>query len=391
MRVYRFIDLLHPSSFFICFFSFYILLGLFRLWIGVDGIELNVNTNIAVILYLVTFFVSSFITTPLIFNYKPKFYTSFIYDLDTSRVQICFFILLGLGVSFHLFYFLQLGYIPALHEHAAMVRVTAKKGFGGGLLLATGAIYAAFILLSCIFLKLSKFKKFFFTFLLFSSSLLISFVGFRGPAAYLLLLMVLAVYFSSCYYINLRAIPKSIILFGLLFIILLSVVDYMRYGNALSIDAFTHTLWTVTVNVFNLNAIVTGVDSNQIPLFYGYSFVSDLAVALPSVESEFLGVKLVSMLGLSFVGEGMTVTAPGEGYVNFGFVGVFLHAFILGMVSEMVYKYLIQGSNISSLGLLAFTSMAIAKISVAGIMPTLIFTIVPVLIFLMPVLIWSRK
>ena len=85
------------------------------------------------------------------------------------------------------------------------------------------------------------------------------------------------------------------------------------------------------MNVYNLNEIVSYFPK-RVDFYYGKSFLNDFSVAIPGSKVDFLGKELKNLLELDFAGEGVTVTAPGEGYVNFGIFGVIIHAAFLWFI-----------------------------------------------------------
>lgn len=394
MRIFRPLDLLNPSLFFLVYYFFYLMLvNILNVIFDGEIIRFNVflDTYYIICLFAFLFFLSSYIITPLIFNYTPFHVGHFRCDLILSRVWLAAVILIFLGIFIHCAYYIKLGFIPLLHENAALVRVSAKKGFGGYLLMANGAMYAGVLLLAYAYKTTNNLSKMICLLLVFISAAFIAGVGFRGPSAYLVMMFFLAQYFSSDKYVKRKAIPYIFLFYLSILIVFLSVVDYLRYGNPMSIDAFRQVFWTMTVNVYNLNNIVAGIESNRIDYLYGYSFLSDLFMVMPGVEGEFLGVQLVKMLGLSFEGEGMTVTAPGEAYINMGYPGIIIYSLLLGLIGELLFRWLLLPRTKSGIIILTFLSISFSKIVVGGVMPTLIFTLFPVCFFLLPTIMWCKE
>ena len=67
---------------------------------------------------------------------------------------------------------------------------------------------------------------------------------------------------------------------------------------------------------------------------------------LPGTEAKFLGVLLKELLVLEFEGERMTVTSPGEGYVNFGLIGLVIHAVIVAVALSSINYLCIRKRSI---------------------------------------------
>lgn len=397
MRKVRIVDLVNPSAFFIALYIFYLLLIIIidsfssnLLSYNIIKFDLVENVKFIALFYLFVFILSAYVLTPLILGYKPKnFIVRKIVTLDCNRVLLFFLIGFLFFFLIHLYYFYSIGFIPAIHLEAATIRVSAKSGYGGILLLANGACYAAVLLVASVLSNLSKIKRYFIYFLVVFCALIISLEGFRGPAASLVLLFILVRYSLSDTYMETKSITFNLFLLGVIFIIGLSLVDVLRHGTEAGISSLLQVFWTMTVNLYNLNQIYNFFQENQ--FYYGMTFINDIAVAIPGIDSKFLGVELVDRIGLEFKGEGMTVTAPGEGYVNFGIIGVFFHALILGFFAELIYKKLITSKGTVNMSLLVFFSFSFSKITVAGVMPTIVFTVLPTLIFLLPMIYLSKR
>jgi oligosaccharide repeat unit polymerase len=397
VRKYRALDLLNPSAFFIAVYAFYLVLvfaldALSGVIFGSDLIRFSVSreTVFVIGLYLASFFVAAYIIAPLVGRYRlQKFSLPPSLDLSRVKVWLVAMSLVVLGLLFHGIYFARIGFIPAFEDDAAVVRVQAKQGFGTIILLATGMLYAAFMLFSTIYQYGNVFAKCVILGLLSLSLLAVAGVGFRGPAAYLALVFFLSAYCQSRTYCARQRVSTRVVLYGLALIVALGAVDYLRYGKAFGLDAILQVGWMMTVNVLNLERIVEFFSFDTLML--GRTFLTDFAVALPGIESQFLGIRLVELFQLSFSGEGMTVTAPGEGYVNFGIIGVILHAVLLGVFCEFTNQSLRRTYRASSIALLVFLGSAVSKVSVAGIMPTLVFAVVPVLIFFIPAYLRCQK
>lgn len=395
MRVFRGLDILNPSSFFIILYVFYLLLAplineilKFSFDTEILPIDYNVKSLYILLVFLIFFVFSAYVLTPVLFNYKPLKNRGVTPNLNKKKALIVIILASIIVYLVHLYYFSKIGFLPLLHPDAGMVRVTAKKGYGGLLLLATGLAFTVTMISSVIYRRSNRLCKFILILNVVSLAVIVMLVGFRGPAAYLILIFFLSLYFTSDKYYSKFSIGLKWVFYGVLFLIILSLIDYLRYGNSFSISGLFQTFWTMTVNFYNFNMIYEYYSSHE--LLYGYSLITDFLVAVPGVPSEFMGVKLVNILNLSFDGEGMTVTAPGEAYLNFGVPGVLLYAILLGLTCELLHYYFTKSGTESAHIYLLFFSFSMSKISVAGIMPTVIFTIIPTVIMLLPLLMFVK-
>jgi oligosaccharide repeat unit polymerase len=392
MRKIRFLNLVHPASFFTLLYFFY--LGLIiplSYFFNIGNVIENTSnlTLFIVIIFILFFLLGAFLLAPNIFHYKPKIFSSSLkIDVNINKTYLIVFFFLFAFIIIHLYYFYRIGFVPAFSADVATVRVSAKKGYGSFLLIANGMAYASILLMVIIHNYVSKSLKLLNYCLLFIFVLFIYFEGFRGPAAYLFLLFSLGLYFQGESFMKKRKISMKIILLSFSFVVFLSVLDVIRSGLMFNLSSLNQIFWTMTVNLYNLNDVVKYFNHND--YLYGQSFVSDLMVAIPGFHSEFMGVKMVKLLGLSFLGEGMTITAPGEAYLNFGLCGVIIYAILLGCIADIVFQSLIS-NRLSSFVLLVFFSFCFSKIAVAGIMPTIIFTVLPTFVFLYPALIYIRN
>jgi hypothetical protein len=70
------------------------------------------------------------------------------------------------------------------------------------------------------------------------------------------------------------------------------------------------------------------VDWGKLPTQYGASYLSPIVTALPG-QQETLDLQIKDAAGSTFIGGGIPPTLVGEGFVNFGFVGVFLAGALL--------------------------------------------------------------
>ena len=386
MRKIRFQDILHPAMFFSCFYIFFIGFSALYHWVFLPDFNIETVTYFIILLYITVFLLSSNFFTPLLLSYKPRKIKFIHPKKNIKKTSVLGIILVFFGALFHLYYYFSIGFLPIFHDEVANVRVTAKQGFGGVVLLGGGAIYAGMIMLSSCFMSYGKIGKVATFLILGASVFIISGVGFRGPAAYLALVFFLNIYFTSNDYLRKNKISHKHVVLGFVFVLFLSILDRLRHGYGLSVDGVLQILWAMTVNFYNLIDIVAGMEKGDIDYYYGSSIINDFFAALPLLDGQFLGVELKVLLQKEFSGDGMTVTAPGEGFVNGGWVGVVFHAFLLGALSEIIYKIFTDKGTVNSIMILVFLSVSIARMSVSGLMPMIVFFVVPVFIFLMPAL-----
>ena len=148
MRKIRFQDILHPAMFFSCFYIFFIGFSALYHWVFLPDFNIETVTYFIILLYITVFLLSSNFFTPLLLSYKPRKIKFIHPKKNIKKTSVLGIILVFFGALFHLYYYFSIGFLPIFHDEVANVRVTAKQGFGGVVLLGGGAIYAGMIMLS---------------------------------------------------------------------------------------------------------------------------------------------------------------------------------------------------------------------------------------------------
>ncbi len=338
------------------------------------------KTIFIIIIYLFFYMLSAFFLSNVIMLRKPKTIKKEIeFNLSSKKIELYGILFFLIGSLVYLSLYLKIGFIPLLSDETALLRHEAKAGLGKYAILGTALLYTPLYFFVASYNRLSLLFKFIFFFMLLIALLLISGIAFRGPVAYLLLSMLLIRFYMSDKYKRSLRVPKYYILYGIVFILLLSIVDFIRGGHVFNIFAFRHVFITLNVNIYNLNSIVDFFPAFH-NYYYGKTFISDLLVAFPGSDNRFLGVMLKDVMDFAFVGEGITVTAPGEGYVNWGMFGVIIHAIFVGLFSGMIFNVLSGKNTLSSRVILFIFAINISRIVLGGIMPTLMFSLGPLLL-----------
>ena len=73
----------------------------------------------------------------------------------------------------------------------------------------------------------------------------------------------------------------------------------------------------------------------QLDFQYGYTFLINIQMLMPGPDVDFT-IWLKEQIGLNFAGGGVTPTLVGEGYINGGYIGVFIWLFIIGMIVSYI-------------------------------------------------------
>ena len=269
--------------------------------------------------------------------------------------------------------------IPIFLNDLENARVGAKQGLGKYILIANALISVSLTYRFAI----ERFErpriKFRSVIYLLIGVIFVMGIGYRGPAAYLIVSCALSYVVFSKEFIKRQGISKRYIILGMLFIFFLSLMGYYRHTGEFSLRAIGSTAWTTAVNVGNLKTIVQNTDSTD-GYYYGGMILSDLGATIGLHERGFTGEILKSKYNLNFEGEGMTITSPGEAYLNFGWVGIIIHAMLLGAFAGFFYEIVLRSGKLSWFVLLVLFSLNLSRLAVGGVIATGLFFLVPQLI-----------
>lgn len=384
IRRFRLLDFSHPASAHNIGLLFNII-GIFLLSfiyeylfdISLIRFEIQKNTINAIWLYVLSFNVSAYLVAPSVLSRRIPHFKEMVDNFSVSRLKGILYLLFLLSICFHILYFALAGVIPILHPDAEYVRVSAKRGLGSVVLLASAFSYVFLIFQACYVSKQTWRKISIFQI---CSVLLVCFmmlcVGFRSPAAWGVIL------FFICYVLlaqNERFfITIKFVLYLSVLLLMVVAIGLIRSGGAGALESMSSIIaalyWTMTVNLFNLNSIVSEISAEQ--FLYGRSLLTDFAVFVPGVNSEFLGVTLGRMLPINFEGESISVTSIGEAYVNGGLPFIVLYAAVLGFLSELIYRLLLNKNTLMR-GFLILVSICFFRFSTGGIPAIMIFMLLP--------------
>jgi hypothetical protein len=308
-----------------------------------------------------------------LFLRKRKFKLNKIKSLTNKNFKYFINFSAGLLGFYYLFY--QADSIPLLSDNAETLRVEFSKGKGTKILLFTALIYYGSI---NYFINNRLNLKSFILILLGTSTIL--FLGFRSPAFYYLLACFLGYSSNNIKYLTKGTINYKLILILTILFPIASLIGLYRAGfsPSSSLELFINMKHLFLVNSNNFNWIVEGYRETDFQ--YGASFINDFLVGIPGSNNEFSGVKLKKYLGIDFIGQTMTVTLPGEGFINLGGLGVILHSIILGFIISFLNELFRIKNNTSNRFYLVILNIFCLRIVTGGIMPILIFVVIPIMI-----------
>ncbi|MEO9893561.1 O-antigen polymerase [Aurantibacter sp.] len=382
MRKIRIFNVLHPAIFFLVAFVFFLCLYPFALEYYFPFFETTFKTKALLITYLLVFIIAAHLVPHyLLVKTFPKLKDVVpLVRMDLKHWKRAFYLFFLSGVGLYLFvYLFMMGTIPIFLDNVESARIGAKAGLGKYILIANALISVSLVYRFAIEkFVLNKIKLVSVLYLIIGVFLVMG-IGFRGPAAYLVVTCFLAYSIFTKKYLEKQGISYRYIIWGVLFIMFLSLVGYYRHTGEFSIMAIGSTAWTTAVNVSNLEAIVFNTDTYN-DLYYGYTVLSDLGVALGLHDNGFTGVILKTKYDMAFEGEGMTITSPGEAYMNLGWIGIILHASFLGAVAGFFYELIIRSGKISWFVILILFSLNFSRLAVGGIVAPGLFFLLPQLI-----------
>jgi len=283
------------------------------------------------------------------------------------------------GVLMLLYYYHRVGTIPLLAEDAENVRVAVKGGLGYLPIFAyaflTTSTMSAMALASKEF---SIFTLFAITISLIGALLLIG-TGYRGPA---LTLLFNAFIIGS--YMRWKKLPiKWLLGLGLFIIFSVGLLGYFRLESNLSGNLYMIvrlSIWRLFVNNLYVLNLVYDLFPTSEPYMLGMSYLIDIKTLLPGHQPHF-GFWLKERLGLEFAGGGVTQTIVGELFLNFGWIGLIVGMFTLGIVFRVLYYSLAKDRLLSAprFVLLVMLSTSLMGIVSSGVVLVLLFDTLPLI------------
>lgn len=167
------------------------------------------------------------------------------------------------------------------------------------------------------------------------SSVTLLFSGFRAP------FMTMYICLAVLYIQKNRIRNTKVIITGVLFVVLVEIMGYVRNNmseSTVTASSFLASFSTsLVVGSYNLNYIFSTFPS-RVPFQKGYTYLINFLMLLPGPDQDFT-LWLKDQLNLSFSGGGVTPTIMGEFYINFGRISIYIGMFLLGMVGVSIYMY----------------------------------------------------
>ncbi len=239
------------------------------------------------------------------------------------------------------FVYYRMEVIPILSESPQYYRTRTLQGMGLFYHSSRYLIYFSLGLLALLS-SCNRFSKLWLVFFIISSSILLFGYAIRMNSAMAFAIPFLLFFCVKFYWDRFVIFYCALFLTGVLF--LGGVLQYYRSYEYVkdqgilefAFDAMLHRPW---VQIENVNHLVNGLGSGGAFLM---SYYADLTKILPGANLPNGGVVLHDMLGLNFIGGGITPTLAGEAYVNIGWIGVLLVPLIYAFFIEGVYFFLMM-------------------------------------------------
>ena len=279
-------------------------------------------------------------------------------------------VLVVLALSWYILYYLNAGGLVILLKNSETLRLQLSAGKGEFILLSAAILYV-----DIYYRRHSRVLTYMiYTVVYF---VLIIGVGWRSPGMYFLIWAFLVR--MSRIRLDVRVRIKHI-LFGIILMFFSSFIGLLRAG--IPISKFADIMWNMrhlfAVNIKNLEKVVNYTDKTSYR--FGWTYLNDLSVAIPGFNSKFTGVYMKEWTQSRFEGETMTITLPGELYLNFGYFGFLVLVFGFPLLVRFTESYLLASKKDISLFIWLTLAIFLVRISTGGIMPIFVFQLVPLLL-----------
>lgn len=340
----------------------FLFLGL-AVFVGVGALFVDSNFSRLVVLLLLLLGLSTLFWDNIVFFKKAE-------EVNRSSRTLVMNLLLLIALFWYGQYFLNAGGLVILLENSETLRIKLSAGKGEFILLCTAVLYVD------IFYRRTMRISVFMLYVLFYFILIIG-IGWRSPGMYFLIWAFLVRVSKESFNFKIKLRHG---LLGILLLFASSYVGLIRAG--IPVKRIGELLWNIrhlfTVNINNLKKVVEYTDSTFYRL--GWTYLNDLSVSLPGLGTKFTGVYMKAWTNSHFEGETMTLTLPGELYLNFGLLGLVLLILFFPMFIRLAECYLLAtGKDIHSFLWVSLT-IFLFRISTGGIMPIMIFQLIPLLL-----------
>lgn len=326
-------NLLNCTGLFLIFYTFFI--GIAPIILKTKAYAYTFNAPIVIFMGLFTFFLGN-----LLVSYRKKNA-----DIEINKYNITFNIeklmkiakiLLIVSSGFWLKYMIQ--NYKILFSDLENGRVEAMQGNGKVLYFIYLSMLAVWIIFNN-YIKYNKIKLKNIIILVTYVSIMLFTLGFRSRIAELFLIMILIYNYRNKIGFW-KIIAVSVI--GTVGILALYYIRIIISNN--DVRSFKDLIENIIV-VGNINlSYIFRVFPNSLEFQDGYTYIINFLMLKPGPDLDFT-LWLKQALNISFNGAGVTPTILGEFYINFGYIGMYLGMFLIGIITKLVDKNTINKEN----------------------------------------------
>lgn len=166
---------------------------------------------------------------------------------------------------------------------------------------------------------------------------------------------------------------KTIIKAGVILLLGVSILRIFRtLASSSDVDVIASIMTTFRNGSINLEDILQRF-GKSIPFQYGYTYLINLKMLLPGPDVDFT-LWLKEIMNKNFAGGGITPTIIGEFYMNFGFTGVYIGTFLIGLFVNKLDDFYENSNQIFYSSFLTFTIVNVVSGGISNIEVSLLIT-----------------
>ncbi|MDR2010305.1 MAG: oligosaccharide repeat unit polymerase [Bacteroidales bacterium] len=283
-------------------------------------------------------------------------------------------ILFIIGIVFWILFVLKAGQIPIFHSDIENFRIEARKGTGYIMTLSI-----VFILYSGLYLMLGIKKKIVILMIFLVASFILLSFGNREQMIRFILSYCVLLFIK--YKIKINLIQISFFVIVIYFLVVLLGAYRMNVDIPIKDKILLTIGWRPYVNLQNLDILIT----NFKDVLYGKGYLIDLFVLLPGYNPN-LGTWIKETLQMEFDGGSLTITYLGDGFVNFGTLGLIVYPllytpFFLKLNKIFRTKYLKNNTILPGHAILFLNiSISLGGTISSGILSPILYNVFPMYI-----------
>ncbi len=339
---------------YICYFFCYVQSGMLMQGYYSYHTVFDIRTILAVIIYNI---VSPFFLLFVLPFLKVKTTEIKMYEIKSEWIISLFLT----GVFSMLVYYISVGAIPLFVEDAENFRVQAMAGRGFLVVIASISFEVSLVL--------SKKNSHRSMILIIGIAMLIG-TGYRSSALTLMLLWFLVFWVGK---------GKKFLFQGVLMLVVLcffyALTGVIRNGVGWRVSKlYTVVLWRFYVNTSNIDVIVKNYPTDKFQ--YGLTLLNDISVILPGAQQTYM-TKIKAIMNYQFSGGSLTPTPFGEGYYNWGIMGM-----ILWPIVTLVFVAYLDNFNKNKFagGMYFLVSFGLTGLATSSFIPPLVNVYIPAML-----------